>query len=120
MKTVRVGDIIFADWVSLPMRNQYTDTFIFRISAYACVPPFNYAPLLERMVAHVRQKRSCASLWVQVDSPDDWFVLEVNKSLKGLKMPYAVTRAGATIDYVDFSYPPVLLSSRLPTPPDVE
>lgn len=118
--TVRVGNMTFTDWVSLPLRNQYTDTFIFRISAYACLPPFEYAPLLERMVAHVRQKRPCASLWVQVESPGDWYVLEVQRSLRGLKLPFVVSRMGDAVQYVDFSYPPTLMPASLPRPPKVE
>src|SRR5215207_7588616 len=109
--TVRIGKVTFDDWVSLPLGNHFTDTFIFRISAYACIPPFAYAPLLERMVAHVRQKRSCASLWVQVETPGDWFVLEVRHSLRGLKIPYVVSRGGDTVEYADFSYRPTLMPS---------
>ena len=118
--TVRLGDMIFRDWVSLPLRDKYTDTFIFRIDAQACLPPFAYVPLIRRLVAHVRQKRSCASLWIQVDSPGDWFVIEVQKSLRGLKMPYAVTHAGEQPNYIDFSVPPTLLHSALSRPPGVE
>ena len=118
--TVRVGKMTFSDWTSLPIGNRYTDTFIFRIDARACLPPFVYAPLLRRIVAHVRQKRSCASLWIRVDSPGDWFVIEVQKSLRGLKIPYAVTHAAEQPDYRDFSVPPTLLHSRLLDPPDVK
>jgi hypothetical protein len=118
--TVRIGKMMFSDWTSLPIGNRYTDTFIFRIDAQACLPPFVYAPLLRRIVAHVRQKRSCASLWVQVDSPGEWFVIEVRKSLRGLKMPHAVTLVGAEVEYRDFSVPPTLLYSALPAPPKVE
>jgi hypothetical protein len=118
--TVRVGNMTFSDWVSLPFRDKWTDTFIFRIDAQACIPPFEYAPLLRRIVARVRRKRSCASLWVKVDGPGDWFVIEVRKSLKGLKMPHAVTHAGRKVEYKNFSFPPTLLHSPLPHPPIVE
>ena len=37
--TVRVGKMTFTDWVALRLRDQFTDTFIFRISASACLPP---------------------------------------------------------------------------------
>ena len=118
--TVRIGDATFSDWISLPFQGAWTDTFIFRISAKACMPPFAYAPLLRRIVAHVRKKRSCASIWVQVDSPGEWYLLEVQRSLKGLKLPFVVTRKGEDVDYLHFSYPPDLLHAPLPHPPIVD
>ena len=118
--TVRIGDVTFSDWISLPFPGGWTDTFIFRISAQACVPPVAYAPLLRRIVAHVRRKRSCASIWVQVDSLGEWFVLEVQRSLKGLKLPFVVTRPGEEVDYLQFPYPPQLLHAPLPRPPIVD
>lgn len=118
--TVRLGKMTFSDWTSLPIRNKYTDTFIFRMDAQACLPPFAYIPLIRRLAAHVRQKRSCASLWIQVDSPGNWFVFEVLKSLRGLKMPYAVTHTGEQPDYINFSVPPALFHSALAPPPKVE
>lgn len=118
--TVRVGKMTFSDWVSLRLRDQFTDTFIFRVSANACLPPFAYAPLLERMVAHLRAKRSCASLWVQVDAPGEWFLLEVRNSLRGLKIPHVVSRTDDVVQYADFSYRPILMPESLKRPPVVE
>ena len=37
----------FSDWVSLPFQDGWTDTFIFRIDAQACIPPFEFAPAPE-------------------------------------------------------------------------
>jgi hypothetical protein len=127
--TVRIGDtpalapgasVIFADWVSLPFLDGWTDTFIFRISARACLPPFDYAPLLKRIVAHTRRKRRSASIWVQVDSPGEWFVTEIRHSLKGLHLPCAVTRGEQPPDFLDFSFRPWLGHTPSPHPPIVE
>lgn len=118
--TVRIGDMTFSDWDSLPFRDGWTDTFIFRISARACLPPFDYAPLLKRIVAHTRRKRSSASIWVQVDSPGEWFVKEVFRSLKGLRLPYAVTGGDQPPDFLDFSLRPWLGHIPSPRPPEVE
>jgi len=118
--TVRVCDATFSDWVSLPFDGGWTDTFIFRISARACIPPFDYAPLLKRIVAHTRRKRSSASIWVQVDSPGEWFVKEVFRSLKGLRLPYAVTGGDQPPDFLDFSLRPWLGHIPSPRPPEVE
>lgn len=118
--TVRIGDVTFSDWVSLPYEDGWTDTFIFRISAHACIPPFDYAPLLKRIVAPTKRKRSSASIWVQVDSPGDWFIAEVKRSLRGLALPYAVTRAGDELKYLDFSFRPTLLHTPSQRPPILE
>lgn len=118
--TVRVGKVTFSDWVSLPFQNGWTDTFIFRIDARACLPPFCYEEPLRRMSSHTNRKRPGASLWVQVDAPGEWFMLEVRRSLKGLALPYAVTLAGKTPDWLDFSRPPRLFHFPLPRPPAVD
>lgn len=118
--TVRICDMTFADWASLEYPDGWTDTFIFRISASACLPPFDYAPLLKRIVAHTRRKRSSASIWVQVDSPGEWFAKEVFRSLKGLRLPFAVTRSDQPPDFLDFSLRPWMGHVPSPRPPDVE
>ena len=116
----RIGDVTFSDWASLEFHEGWTDTFIFRIDAHACVPPFNYAPLIRRLVAHVVTKRSCASIWVQVDSPGEWFVAEVRRSLRGLRLPTAMTRKGDRPDILDFSRAPCMFNTPPPKPPVVD
>ncbi|MBI3340159.1 MAG: hypothetical protein HY022_08515 [Chloroflexi bacterium] len=118
--TVRVGKVTFSDWVSLSFQDGWTDTFIFRIDSHACIPPFCYEEPLRRMSSHTNRKRPGASLWVQVDAPGEWFMLEIRRSLKGLALPYAVTMADKTPDWLDFSRPSRLFHSPLPRPPAVE
>ena len=115
--TVCIGKMTFSDWVSLPFEGGWTDTFIFRIDSQSCIPPFNYAPLLKRIVASTRKMRSSASIWVQVDAPGEWYTAEVKRSLSGLKLPFAVTRAGGKLDYMNFSFRPKLLYSQSQPPP---
>jgi hypothetical protein len=117
--TVRIGDVTFSDWVSLPFEDGWTDTFIFRVSSQACLPPFDYVPLLKRLVAPTRRKRKSASIWVQVDAPGEWFAVELKNSLHGLHLPFAVTR-GEQIDFMDFYLRPWLGHSPSPRPPHVE
>ena len=118
--TVRICDMTFSDWVSLPFQNGWTDTFIFRIDAQACIPPFEFGPLLKRMAAHTFSKRSSASIWVQVDAHGEWYTAEVMRSLKGSSLPFVVTRAGITPNFIDFSFRPPLLYSQTKPPPIVE
>ncbi|MBK8417460.1 hypothetical protein [Candidatus Villigracilis saccharophilus] len=37
--TVRIGNITFSDWTSLHFEDGWSDTFILRVSALACLPP---------------------------------------------------------------------------------
>jgi hypothetical protein len=111
----------FSDWVSLPYKGRWTDTFVFRVSSQACLPPFAYAPIIKRLTTlKVRSLRHSMSLWVQVDAPGEWFAIELHHSLRGLQVPYAVTD-GRTPKHVDFHYPPwlgITNSGRPPAVPD--
>ena len=119
--TVRLGDVTFSDWTSLQYEGEYTDTFIFHIDALNGLPPFGYRPLLQRLVAELNQKRPGASLWIRVDSPGEWYVMEVKRSMtRGFSIPYIVTRLGEEPDYRKFSFRPKLYDSSLPRPPAVD
>jgi len=109
----------FSDWTSLSFEGGWSDTFIFRVDPLACIPPFEYAPLLRRMAAHTLSKRPSASIWVQVGGPGEWFIAELRRCLRGLRLPFAVTHRGAALTYLDFSRAPALLHSRSQTPPEV-
>lgn len=117
--TVRIGNMTFSDWVSLPFEDGWTDTFIFRISAQACIPPFEYAPLLKRIVAHTLCKRRTASIWVHVNAPGKWYMAEVQRSLERLKLPHVVTD-GSEPGYLDFPWCPWLGHEKSKQPPFVE
>jgi hypothetical protein len=118
--TVRLGNVTFTDWVSLQYPNGWTDTFIFRISPQSCVPPFSYEDPLKRMAAHANLKRPGASLWVEVDGPGHWFAAEIRHCLKGMKIPFAVTKARTTPSHLDFSRPVKLFHASSQPPPAVE
>ena len=121
--TVRVGDVTFSDWVALPYKGLHTDTFIFYINALNGLPPFKYRGLLQRLSAHLIGKRRNASLWIQVDAPGEWYLMEVKRSFRwglGLSVPYAITPAGRIPEWTEFSRPPILWHSANHTPPVVE
>ena len=118
--SVRLGEIFFSDWVSLPMEGGWTDTFVFRVSAKSCLPPFAYVPLIRRLVARkTRLLRPSLSLWIQVDAPGEWFAAELRRSLRGLQAPFAVTN-GRIPRYIDFSYNPWLGHSNTGRPPEIQ
>lgn len=119
--TVRLGDVTFSDWAGLKYEEGYTDTFIFHIDALNGLPPFRYRPLLQRLVAELNQKRPGASLWIRVDSPGEWYVMEVKRSMtRGFSIPYIVTRLGEEPAYRKFSFRPRLFFSALRPPPVVD
>ena len=119
--TVRLGDVTFADWISLEFEGGFTDTFIFHIDAMNGLPPFGYRPLLQRLVAELNKKRRGASLWIRVTSPGEWYLMEVKRSMtSGFSIPYVVTSKDKTPDYRSFSFGPRLFSSSLLRPPKVD
>ncbi len=115
----RIGKVVFSDWKSLPFQGGWTDTFIFRMSALSCLPPFAYASLIRRMAAPVRKLRRSASIWVQVDAPGKWYAAEVRRSLRGLQLPVAIT-CSEELEWTDFSYRPWLGVTPCPPPPFVK
>ncbi len=115
----RIGKMVFSDWKTLPFQGGWTDTFIFRMSALSCLPPFAYASLVRRMAAPVRKLRHSASIWVRVDAPGKWYEAEVRRSLKGLPLPVAVTSSDQ-LEWTDFSYRPWLGVTPCPPPPFVK
>ena len=118
--TVRLGDVTFSDWISLKYEGGYTDTFIFDIDALNGLPPFDFHPLLQRLVAELNQKRPGASLWIRVTSPGEWYLMEVKRSMTdGFSIPYVVSSKDNVPDYRSFSFGPRLFSSSLPRPPKV-
>jgi hypothetical protein len=118
---VRICDVAFSDWISLEHEGRYTDTFIFHIDALNGLPPFGYRPLLQRLVAELNQKRPGASLWIRVDSPGEWYLAEIKRSLlRGFGIPYIVTRAIEQPDYYSFSFRPRLFSPSLTRPPAID
>jgi len=119
--TVRICDVTFADWINIEHEGKYTDTFIFHVDALNGLPPFGYRPLLQRMVAELNKKRPGASLWIRVDSPGEWYLGEIKRSLlRGFGIPYIVTRANEQPDYYSFSFRPRLFSPALRRPPAID
>jgi len=120
--TVRVGKMTFSDWIALSYKGLHTDTFIFCIDALNGLPPFGYRDLLQRLAAHLNHKRRGASLWIQVDAPGEWYLVEVKRCINlelGLSVPYAITPVGRIPEWIEFSQPPALWYSPNHKPPVV-
>lgn len=119
--TVRFGNITFSDWASLEYEGGFTDTFIFQIDALNGLPPFGYRPLLQRLTSRLNNKRRGASLWIQVESPGEWYLMELKHSLlRGFKIPHVVTAAGEIPEWAAFSRRPDVWHSRCAEPPAIK
>jgi hypothetical protein len=57
---------------------------------------------------------------VQVDGPGNWFAAEIRHCLKGMKIPFAVTKTGCTPTHIDFSRPVKLFHASCQHPPVVD
>lgn len=118
--TIRLGDVTFSDWSSLEYEGGFTDTFIFHIDALNGLPPFGYRPLLQRLTARLNNKRKGSSLWIQVDSPGEWYGMEVKHSLsRGFRIPHVVTSVGQTPEWTSFLRRPDLWHSKCAEPPAI-
>lgn len=119
--TVRLGDVTFADWISLEYEGGFTDTFIFHINAMNGLPPFGYRPLLQRLITELNKKRPGASLWIRVESPGDWYLMEIKLAMRrGLSIPYVVTLTDEIPNYRSFSHQPRLFYPSMRRPPASE
>jgi hypothetical protein len=117
--TVRIGKVLFDDWISLELPDGCSDTFIFRMSVTAGQPPADYARVIRSLIPAVRKLRRSASVWVQIyghDGEGRWFGQAARRSLWGLAVPFAVTD-GIHPQIWDFSYFPWVDREPMPRPP---
>ena len=145
--SVRVGDLLFHEWQSLELPGGWSDTFVFRMSPTDGLPPGDYADVVRLMAVPLRRLRPAASLWVQIEHAQlrgeypaaagfspipgggvsegkatgmqeaDWYQAEVRHALRGLPVPFAVTKRESPPQLWDFSHFPRLDRSPFPRPP---
>lgn len=114
--SVRIGRLFLDDWRSLPLAGGWSDTFIFTMSAAAGLPPREYALLIRRMIPHLAALRRSASLWVQiVDAGGEWYRRVVEQTLRGIRLPYAVTNGDMPPSAAAFSFR--VWTDVVPSPP---
>ncbi len=92
--------------------SQWTDTFVYSISCKDGLPPWDYARALQTNISTLEKYRWGASLWIQIDSPGKWYLVQVKKMLYGLPIAFAVTQTGAEPVLSDFS----MMPRRFPRP----
>jgi len=100
---------------------RFTDTFILDISALAGLSPYDYAAGVKLFIPELLKLRGSASLWVRVDSPGFWYPMELQRALRGARLPVAVTRTTAsTVNLSDFSFVPWMDTDLSQVPPGAE
>ena len=117
---VRVGSLLFDDWHSLLLKDNWSDTFVYRILATDGLPPGDYARAVRRVVPPLLKLRHSASLWVAVESPSGgtWYSEQVRRTLHGVSAPVAVTNELDTPPQLsDFSFFPWTERIQSPRPP---
>jgi len=122
----RLGPLIFVSWQSLYWGNGWSDTFVFPLHPQARLPPRDYADVIRKIASTLRRLRRGASLWAPVtpagkNGDGAWFCREVQATLHGLCVPFAVTQGYAPAPQeADFSFRPGVYPQPHPAPPQVE
>jgi hypothetical protein len=70
------------------------------------LPPFSYCKILSKLFLAITKGQPTASLWIKVDAPGLWFALEIQRGLRDLKIPVAVTQPAAALTLSDFNLLP--------------
>lgn len=118
---VKLGDMVFHDWMSIPVPGGYTDTFQLVVSPDAGQPPRAYGQVLRRIVGPVFPLRKSMSLWVKVEGASGvWYRRELRDALEGLPCPVAVLNGERIPDDRDFSFRPWTDTRPSPRPPAAE
>ena len=118
MPPVHVGTSVFPGWRSIEYPPAgWTDTFIFKMSPDAGLPPDAYAGAVKMLTWQLKKlHHGAASLWIQVDGPGRWYAREVRRYLKGASISIAVTSSSVDQPQANDFWPPLPMS-RVPSPP---
>jgi len=119
--TVHIRNILFAGTESLEISpGRWTDTFLCPISYQHGLPPWDYARAVRTKINALAKYRRGASLWIQVESPGQWYLEEVKSALYGLPLATAITRRDIRPVLTDFSFIPRTLIKPSPGAPTAE
>jgi hypothetical protein len=122
MSPVHVGTSMFHSWKSIEYPAGWTDTFIFRMSTDAGLPPDAYAEGVKILTWQLKKlHHGKASVWIQLDGLGRWYAREVRRYLRGASISIAVTSSGVDQPAVDdFWPPPPTTGVPGPPPPQAE
>jgi hypothetical protein len=86
----------------------WIDLWIYRVNACDGLPPSARAKVIKGVYRQLKRYRSLPCLWIQVDSPGDWYITALDWALRGKKIMVNVSLAGQELSIVGFpEVPPV-------------
>jgi hypothetical protein len=80
----------------------WIDLWIYRVNACDGLPPSARAKVIKGVYRQLKQYRSLPCLWVQVDSPGDWYITALEWALRGQKIMVNVSPVGQDLSIVGF------------------
>lgn len=105
----RVGEAVFGGWECIEIEpGKYADVFIYPISYNAGLPPSDYCQNVRHLAPTlIRLRRGHSAIWIRLESPEAlWFYKELRNSLRGVRVPVAVTIGDRKPTLYDFSFFP--------------
>ena len=120
MKKVNSMSNLALEWAPIQLANKgkvIVDVFKCSLSATDGLPPYAQARIIELIANRLVKARPRACLWVSVDAPGRWYLLEILRLVKR-KMPIAILPIGhAPKDHWDFNphgYPSLAENAPIP------
>lgn len=83
------------------LNDAWLDLWIYRVDACDGLPPSARAKVIKRVYRQLKQYRSVPCLWVQVDSPGDWYVTALRCELRDQKLMVYIFPAWQEFPIID-------------------
>ena len=96
--------------------DSWLDLWIYRVNACDGLPPSARAKVIRGVYRRLKQYRSLPCLWVQVDSPGDWYITALDWALRGQKIMVNVSPVGQELSIVGFPTIPWVIDWPWPPP----
>ena len=94
----------------------WIDLWIYRVNACDGLPPSARAKVIKGVYRQLKRYRSLPCLWVQVDSPGDWYITALEWALRGQKIMVNVSPVGQELSIVGFPTVPWVRDWPWPQP----
>src|SRR5215208_5927445 len=82
----------------------WLDLWIYRVNACDGLPPSARAKVIKGVYRQFKQYRYLPCLWVQVDSPGDWYVTALRSELSDQKLMVYVFPAWQELPVIDLYF----------------
>lgn len=82
--------------------DSWLDLWIYRVNACDGLPPSARAKVIKGVYRQLKQYRSLPCLWVQVDSPGEWYITALDWALRGQNMMVNISPVGQELSIIGF------------------